>query len=314
MAADEADRYVHEALFYSSAQGLVDAAAPFLRDGFAVGDDVVLICTDENNRAVAEALGDDDRIIYLPRPEVYQEALTAVMYYRDFMRGRLRSGSRQVRLVGQADFGTDSRSWDEWRRFEALCNHALSPFPLWSLCAYDTETLPDTVIATGELGHPYIRRGGTRGSNPAYVDPAELMGLPGNDLEPLPDIEPAMTIAEASDLRSFHHQLRELLQSERVTSEKVDDLVLSVNEVVTNGIRHGLPPVTVSVWLSASRIVCTVSDHGPGFDDPFLGYLPGGEDTLPEGQFGLWLARRLCDDLVTSRTPEGFTVRLVMNR
>ena len=109
--------------------------------GSARGETVALACEDENNWRF-EAPGDQDRIVVLPRAEIYQKAVTAVAWYRDFMRRHLDAGGQGVRLIGEVSFRTDSRAWDEWRRFEALCNHALAPFPLWSVCAYDTWCCP----------------------------------------------------------------------------------------------------------------------------------------------------------------------------
>jgi len=310
-SAEVSDHYVHEALFYGSTEDLVAEAAPFLGAGLAAGEDAALVCTEENSRAVAEQLDDDERIIYLSRHEAYQKAVTAVEFYRDFVRGRLERGSRRVRLVGQVDFGAHARAWDEWRRFEALCNHALTPYPLWSLCAYDTR---DAAVATGEITHPFVRHGEASRVNPAYVDPAELLRMPPAQTERRPEGAPTVAICNLEDLSGLHRQLRERLVAERLESDLVDDLVLVVNELASNGVRHGVPPVTVQIWLTEHRLVCTVVDQGPGFDDPYAGYLPGGGAELPEGQFGLWLARRLCDELTLARTPEGFTVTLVVDR
>ena len=61
--------------------------------------------------------------------------------------------------------------------------------------------------------------------------------------------------------------------------------------------------------------MCTVTDHGPGIDDPFVGYVqpprkvPG--EPVRAGGLGLWAARQLCDILDYGSTAEGFTVRLV---
>jgi anti-sigma regulatory factor (Ser/Thr protein kinase) len=93
----------------------------------------------------------------------------------------------------------------------------------------------------------------------------------------------------------------------------VEDLVMAVHEVAINGLRHGRPPVTVRLWAAPERVQCAVTDGGPGFEDPFAGYVRGGGDELPEGRFGLWLARQLCDEVVMARTPEGFTTRLVVD-
>ena len=65
--------------------------------------------------------------------------------------------------------------------------------------------------------------------------------------------------------------------------------------MVSNAVRHGRPPVGLRLWTAADRIVCTISDGGPGWDDPFAGYGPAHGDDLSRGGMGLWLARQLCD-------------------
>ena len=52
------EQYVHEAVYFDAAAGLVDATAPLLRRALARGEDVALVCSDANNRALAEALGE----------------------------------------------------------------------------------------------------------------------------------------------------------------------------------------------------------------------------------------------------------------
>nr|BFE79221.1 hypothetical protein GCM10020093_018220 [Planobispora longispora] len=64
------------------------------------------------------------------------------------------------------------------------------------------------------------------------------------------------------------------------------------------------------LWADPSRLVCTIVDQGPGFDDRLLGYSPPSGDL--RGGAGLWLARRSCDRVETFRPPGGFGVRLVL--
>lgn len=136
------DRYVHEAVHYQGSAHLVAVAAPLLRQALADGDDVALVCQDPNNRALMAALdGDHHQVTVLPRPQIYQKAVTAVSYFRDFIDTRLAQGSRRVCILGEVDFATHGYGLDEWRRYEALLNHVMSGFPLWSLCAYDAARL-----------------------------------------------------------------------------------------------------------------------------------------------------------------------------
>jgi anti-sigma regulatory factor (Ser/Thr protein kinase) len=306
-------RYVHEAVFYDTTQQLLDVTTPLLRQALDQGDDVALVCTDANNEALAAALGDDDRILVLPRAGIYRKAVTALTCFRDLVRERAAAPGHRLCILGEVDFGVDDHALDEWRRYEALLDHALSPFALWSLCGYDTQVLPDQVLATAELTHPYLRRDGMQAANPAHVDPAEMLRLTDSDDALVPEIEPALTIERVLDLSELHQELETLLRAEGVSQERVEDIVIAVHEAATNGLRHGEPPVTVRAWPARGRVVCTVTDRGAGFDDPFAGYLRGAGEELPEGRFGLWLTRQLCRDVVMSRTPEGFTARLVID-
>lgn len=307
-------RYVHEAVYFDTGQQLVDATAPLLREALAHGDDVALACAEGNNEALIQALGGDERVRVLPRAEIYSQAVSAVTYLRDLLEEHCDAGAGQrLCILGEVGFGTDARALEQWRRYEALLDYALSPFPLWLLCGYNTRVLPDQVLVTAELTHPFLRRDGRQAANPTHVDPAELLRLVDADDALVPQVEPALTIEEVLDFGDLRRELETLLLAEGITRDRIEDVIMAVHEVATNGVRHGQPPVTARVWLSPGRVVCTVTDRGAGFDDPFAGYLRGAGEDLPEGRFGLWLARQLCHELTTSRTPEGFTARLVIH-
>ena len=306
------ERYLHEAVYYETVEELLDATAPLLRDALAAGEDVALGCSERHNRALLEALGDDDRVLVLPRPEIYTKAVTAVAYFRDFIQERVTAGAPRVCVLGEVDFSTNGRGLDEWRRYEALLNHALSPFPLWSLCGYDTRVQGTEVLTTADATHPFVRRGGVQAANPVQVDPAELLRVADAGSAPVPEVAPGLTVP-VLELNALHRQVKAFLASVGMGPDQVDDLLVALHEVVINGLRHGEPPVTVRLWAVPGRVVSTVTDRGPGYDDPFAGYVRGGGEELPEGRFGLWLARQMCDEVVTGRTAEGFTTQLVLD-
>jgi hypothetical protein len=129
------ESYVHEAVYFDGADDLVDATAPLLGQALAQGADVALVCTERHNGALVEALGDDDRVRALPRADMYRKAVTAVAFFRDFVEQRIAAGAGRVCVLGEADFATEGRALDEWRRYEALLNHAINPYPLWHSAA-----------------------------------------------------------------------------------------------------------------------------------------------------------------------------------
>ena len=314
MTVVQESRYVHEALFYDSTESLVQTALPFLTDGIGAGDDVVLVCGDETNAALRTALGHDDQVSVLPRKDVYSRAPSAVESYRQLMRRRVADGVGRVRLVADVDFGTVPSRWQEWGRFEAVCNVVLDPYPLWSVCAYDTTALSADVLAVGERTHPFVRRGDRRSRNGRFLDPAEFMALSAANTTrgPTPS-HPLLSLPDVTDLPVAREVVRDALSEIPSAQAWQDDFLLAINEVITNAVAHGRAPVGVELWVTEDGAVCDVTDRGPGFDDPFAGYhAPEGVDGAP-AYMGLWMARQLTDELTTSRSARGFTVRLVLN-
>jgi len=90
-----------------------------------------------------------------------------------------------------------------------------------------------------------------------------------------------------------------------------EDVVLVAHELATNVIRHGGGFGRLRVWRESGRIVCRVSDSGPGM--PALVQEP--EVRQPEarqpGGRGLWIARRLADVRIESG-PSGTVVVAAM--
>jgi anti-sigma regulatory factor (Ser/Thr protein kinase) len=190
-----------------------------------------------------------------------------------------------------------------------MCNRAFAGLPVHNTCSYDTRATPDVVLATAELTHPYLHRGGVRGTNPSYIDPTELLRLPTTDTE-APPVDPALCITDGHDLGQVRARLRNLLSGHFVREPAATELVHVVHELVCNGVLHGAPPVSVRVWLPLGRVVCAVTDLGAGFDGSGEHVKLGSDPQLAPGM-GLRLVRGLSDDITAARNAEGFTVRVV---
>lgn len=120
---------------------------------------------------------------------------------------------------------------------------------------------------------------------------------------------PMFEVTDLLNLRWLSQQVTAALADSDIGQERADDFVVAVSEIATNALVHGRPPVDVRLWRTHSRYLCAVTDRGPGFDDSAAGYTPAKED-LSHGGMGLWLARKMSDELTTSVTPAGFTVWL----
>lgn len=306
--------YVHDALYVTSERDLLLQCGELARTGLAEGDKVVLICRDRITDLLVADLGDDERIGVLPAEQVHRHATRALAAYCRLVQDELAAGSSRVRLVTEVDLGDDFDAWLEWMRFEALCNRVLDGLPLWSVCVYDRSRVPPEALVSAGVTHPNLVDGGVRRSNPLYQEPAEVLLTRADDgPDPLEAGVPEVEIPDVRDVRELRRVLREALRAAcrpRMAGDAADDFQLAVGEVVTNAMSHGNPPVRFRLWTAPGKVVCTVTDTGPGTGDPFAGYMPlHGERPLQAGM-GLWLARQLCHRLQMSRGPEGFTVRL----
>lgn len=295
-AVAPAARYVHDALFFGSTDELAAATVPFVREGLAAGDAVVVAASATTADVVRTAVDGDERVRVVERADSYaRRTPAAVTRFRRLADELAATGASRVRVIGETDFGSTHREWLEWQRYEAVINHALAGWPLWGLCVFDTTRLPDQVLDAVARTHPTVLAGRTRTANPRFVDPATyLRGLPVLP-EPLQGTRPRLAVDDVADPIALRHAVVAELSAVGGPRETVEDFLLAVDEMVSNAVRHGAPPVGLRLWTSAERVVCTVSDSGPGPTDPFAGFGPAHGVDLSRGGMGLWLARQLCD-------------------
>jgi anti-sigma regulatory factor (Ser/Thr protein kinase) len=100
---------------------------------------------------------------------------------------------------------------------------------------------------------------------------------------------------ELQDLLPVRRRIGSFALDAGLTGLRTEEVVLVVNEIATNAVVHGGPPSTVRAWTLDDEIVVQVADAGEGIRDVDAGRiapLPG-----QIGGRGLWLTRRLCDDL-----------------
>jgi anti-sigma regulatory factor (Ser/Thr protein kinase) len=303
--------YVHDALFYDSPADLVAVAVPFLLDGLAAGDAAVVAAGSDTAALLREAIGGDPRVHVLPRSDVYRHRTpAAITTFRELAEKRVAEGAQRVRVVGEVDFGPTPRTWVEWQRYEAVINDALAAWPLWGLCLFDTRRLPDEVVEAGRRTHPHVVSPAGRRANRDFTEPgAYLRSLPV-PREPLEDAPPRLAVTGAGDFIGLRHAVAAALAALDGDRDTTEDFLLAVDEMTSNAVRHGRPPVDLRLWASADRVVCRITDRGDGLSDPFAGYGPAHGEDLSRGGMGLWLARQLCDHVDITSDDDGVTVRL----
>lgn len=308
-AAEGHQGYYHEAVCYTSDDDLLAVALPFLRGGAEAGEPTLVSLGERTGGLLRAALGDVTGVEFLAGGDVYARPAVAIRSYQELMGRHVANGAGQIRIIGEIPAWGLGATWDWWARYEAAINEAYNPYPLWSLCAYDTRTTPVPVLEDVARTHPrHAAPDGTHRHSPAYTGPVEFLGrervVPPDPVErATPDVDllgPMPSEARHAVARLPHGYL---------ARGRFDDFLVAVSEVVTNAIEHGAPPVRLRCWTAPDRLVAVVTDGGRGPSDPFAGLLPAAK--APNGGLGLWLAHQLCDHVTFGRAPGGeFVIRL----
>jgi anti-sigma regulatory factor (Ser/Thr protein kinase) len=306
--------YVHDALLYDDAAQLAGIAGRFLTDGLATNEAAVVATGAWTAGVLRDAVGDDPRVHVLDRGDIYRARTpAAITSFRRLADRYLSEGVTRIRVVGELDFGSTEQDQVEWQRYEAVINHALAAWPLWGLCLYDSQRLPEPVLESARRTHPNVVTPVGRSLNPDYTDAAAYLRDLSTPREALEETAPRLAVRDVVNFIALRHTVAGELASAHGPRDRIEDFLLAVDEMTSNAVRHGRPPVDLHLWASAEKLVCRITDRGSGIDDPFAGYGPAHGEDLSRGGMGLWLARQLCDHVEVSRTDQGASVRLIIH-
>jgi anti-sigma regulatory factor (Ser/Thr protein kinase) len=292
----------HNAFVYGSDDEYIARSATFLKDGLEAGEGGIVGNTRDGLAMMRDALGPDaDRVAFFDVSSTYtRPAHTVAAYYGTFLEQLRRAPS--VRAVADFQVGPTPGEWEEWTSYEAITNLAYCHLPVWVLCTYDANRLPDPILEAAWRTHPEVLNDGWQASD-QFEDPRELV----RELTPEPGALPELrSLSAAEDLELFREQLGRELVAENVPEAKALDMLVAGTEVAANAVRHGAGIKEVRVGQAEGRFVCEVVDRGDGFDDPVAGYLAPREGSGT----GLWVARQLAWRVEFFHAPQGFTARI----
>lgn len=126
--------------------------------------------------------------------------------------------------------------------------------------------------------------------------------------------------SELDNLATVRRFIEETAASLTDDPETIGDVVLAVDEAVTNIIVHGYQNrpgvIEVEVKQRQGALVVHLRDHAPAFDPT---HLPAPDVTVPlsqraPGGLGVYLIHRLTDELRYRTTPEGKNELILVKR
>jgi anti-sigma regulatory factor (Ser/Thr protein kinase) len=293
---------------YAGLDEFAAGMSAFIRDGVAAGEPtLVVVSAAKIERLRAELGADTEGVLFADMADVGANPGRIIPAWRDFVSAHA-PGGHPLRGIGEPIYPERSEcELVECHRHEALLNLAFADTPsFWLVCPYDTEALPAEVIATSRRTHPSVVTDGVAHDS-ALFDGLDAVAAPFAD----PLSEPPATAQTVEIRLEALGAVRRFIAAHAtvLSPERAQDLLLAVNELATNTVRHGGGRGVLRVWREPGARICEVRDAGRierplvGRERPRLGQVGG---------YGLWLANQLCDLVQVRAFASGSAVRLHM--
>lgn len=302
-------RFEHSALYYRDAEGFLAGTLPFIVAGLDAGEPVAVAVSKPRAESIERSLGAErDRVRFVDACALARNPARIMPFWREFLDGRAHDGLAARGINELAWPGRTAAELSECERTELLFNSAFADSSAWRLlCAYDLAALDQRAIDAARRWHPLIERDGGSCLSEGY-EPTGAGGVFDGALT-APGTEPERITFGASDLASVRARVSSRAAQARLAGDCAEDLVLAINELVTNSVQYGAGGGQLLIWQETEALLCEVRDSGR-IEDPLVGRMRPKRDQ--SGGRGLWLVNQLCDLVQIRVTPAGTVVRVHM--
>ena len=128
-----------------------------------------------------------------------------------------------------------------------------------------------------------------------------------SDRSPKPPSRPEARVFQSLTVSAARTLVARRAREAGMDAATANDLVLAVNEIATNSVRHGDGWGTLRIWREGERLVCEIANRGGPARVVAPPRSPGADRV---GGYGLWLAERLCERVDFHPGRDGTVVRL----
>jgi anti-sigma regulatory factor (Ser/Thr protein kinase) len=300
----------HRALIVDADDTVDRVLLPYLRRKITSDEAVLMVVGADTEATVRDRLGPDAHALqWAPMNAFYQR--TGFTYSR-FLRYLRERQSRQevVHIVAEPDVVTDPDSpvdrADAYLGYEAMANEVYTCYRCSITCVWHGGRQSPSVIDAVRKVHQRELSAQGVVDNPGYVAPGDFLGerahAPMTAVPPVTDVD--LTVWHVEEMAACRAAVARWATSQHFVPTAVRQVVTATSEVVTNGLRHGRPPVRTRAWSQDATLIVHVDDHGGRCIPDHAGYRP---PVSPADPAGLWVARQLAD-VLTTRTDGGRTV------
>ena len=306
---DPPSDFHHEAFLYTGEDRFLAGVLPFIRDGVAAGEPILVAVGEARLRLLDSTLGADaERVRFVDMGEVGRNPARIIPVWRDFLDVHA-VADRPVRGIGEPMWpGRSAAELVECRNHESLVNVAFDGDVPWRLmCPYDVERLDPGALEAARRTHPFVvAENGIEHRSDSYVPPADAPG-PFEGTLPEPPASTATMNFAHDDLAQVREHVYRHASEAGLGQRGISNAVLAVSELAANSVRHAGGRGTVRLWTEPSEFVGEVSDGGR-----FRSPLVGRTRPTPVQLYGrgLWLVNQVCDLVQIRSSERGSVVRV----
>lgn len=302
----------HLAVLYDGDAEFTAATLPFVREGIARDEPVMVLGDPDRCEQIAAALNgaSPGAVEFVDAGGLGVNPARLLPAWRDFVD---RHAGRPVRGVGEPPgVARNADALVECDRHESLLNLAFSDSGGFSLlCPYDISSLPTEALDRARRTHPSLVENGHPTPSPLYRPPEVSAGPFAGYLRPMPDDAVLTEVTSARDLGRVRSLVTRYARDADLPRSRAGDLALAANELAANSIHHGGGKGMLAIWEDNGAVLCEVRDSG-WITEPLTGRLRPPPVAL-RGR-GLWLVNHLCDLVQIRSGATGTTVRVRIER
>lgn len=292
--------FTHAALLYASDEEYLAGVLPFIEEGLASGQPVLVVVPAARQRLIEHAIGSPAGLTLRPMERVGRNPAWIIPAWAEFLADHV---GTPVRGVGEPIW--PARSDDELSecvRHEALLNLAFAEAEAFTLlCPYDVAGLEAEVVEAAGRTHPAMCHRGDVTASAAYSGPE----LADDPLPPAP-ADAAVRTFDRDGVPAARRWVASIAEGAGLDPARVSDLVVAVSEALTNSVVHGGGGGRLAAWVDGRAVVCEIIDAGR-IEDPLAGRV---RPTLEaERGRGLWIINQLCDLVQVRATDAGQRIR-----
>lgn len=306
-------QFTHAALIIDSDDTLDRLLVPLLRTHVAAGEPVLMVVSPHTEQVVRARLQREaENLEWGAAGAFYQRLGLTFEGFRRYLQDQHAQG-RLVHVIAEPDVPTELDAAVDrvaaYLSYEALCNEAYAAYGCPVTCLWDSRQHPTLVIESVRSIHDHeITEHGPQ-PNLTFIPTADYLAARSHvAMPPVPDtLDLNFALSSPHDLAFCRSTVAEWARSHSYSAEASIQITTATNEILTNGLQHGLPPVQLRAWHHRKTLVIQVDDPGGRPIPPDAGYRSPGH---PAHHLGLWIARQLADVLLTRTTPGRTSVRM----